>query len=304
MRRSTCRLTRRTLLKHAASAGAALLAAPALRAAATPDGWQIGCFTRPWAAHDVKVALDAIAEAGFKHVGLMTTNSANKLVISTATNLDEAQAIGEECKKRGLFVPSAYGGDIPSAESVEAVVAGMHTLIDNCVAAGVANLMMGGVATPELAIPYYKSIAEACPYAAERLIGISVKPHGGTNSTGPQCRALINSVRHPNFRLWYDPGNIFYYSDGNRNPVDDAGDVDGLVVGMSVKDYRDPKIVDLTPGTGQVDFARVLSRLIRGGFTSGALLVECLSPGALPELLDQAKKARSFVEALVASVPQ
>ncbi|MHC4084655.1 MAG: hypothetical protein ACYSU5_05525 [Planctomycetota bacterium] len=31
------------------------------------DGpWQIGCYTRPWGQYDYRVALDAIAEAGFK----------------------------------------------------------------------------------------------------------------------------------------------------------------------------------------------------------------------------------------------
>ena len=57
---------------------------------------------------------------------------------------------------------------------------------------------------------------------------MSVKPHGGQNATGPQCRKLIEQVGHKNFRLWYDPGNIFYYSDGNLDPVDDSATVDGL----------------------------------------------------------------------------
>ena len=51
---------------------------------------------------------------------------------------------------------------------------------------------------------------------------ITVKPHGGLNATGPQCRKLIEQVGHRNFTLMYDPGNIFYYSDGELNPVEDA----------------------------------------------------------------------------------
>jgi sugar phosphate isomerase/epimerase len=86
--------------------------------------------------------------------------------------------------------------------------------------------------------------------AAAHGVGLSLKPHGGQNATGPQCRQAIERVGHPNFRLWYDPGNIFYYSQGNRDPVDDSATVDGLVVGMSVKDFRPPKDVTLTLGTG------------------------------------------------------
>ena len=35
--------------------------------------YMIGCYTRPWAQYEYRVALDAIAEAGYKYVGLMTT---------------------------------------------------------------------------------------------------------------------------------------------------------------------------------------------------------------------------------------
>ncbi len=294
-------VSRREFLARAG--GSAVLAASASSWAAeqSAGAWQIGCYIRPWNKFEHDVALDAIAEAGFKYTGLLTTKSPNRFGLTVATTPEEAAAIGEECKKRGLALPSAYGGEIPVAQSLEAGIAGMHRLVDNCVAAGVSNLMMGGVGTPELAEVYYKAIGESCAYAEEKGIGISVKPHGGTNSTGPQCRAVIEKVNQKNFRLWYDPGNIYFYSDGKLNPVDDAATVDGLVVGMSVKDYREPKTVDVTPGTGMVDFPKVLARLKQGGFTSGPLIVECLTPGTVPELLEQAKTAFAFVTALVAS---
>jgi sugar phosphate isomerase/epimerase len=293
-------ISRRCFLDRGARACAVAAVLPGTsRVEAAADRWQIGCFTRPWAAHDYRVALDAVAEAGYRYVGLMTTNSPSRLVISVQTTPDEAQVIGEAIRARGLRAPSAYCGEIPVAEGLEAALAGMHRLIDNCAAAEVADVMMGGVGTEEAAAIYYTAIGEACDYAADKGIGISVKPHGGTNATGPACRALIDSVGKPNFRLWYDPGNIFYYSDGDLDPADDAGTVDGLVTGMSVKDYRHPKIVDLTPGTGQVDFPRVMARLRAGGFTSGPLIVETLVPGDLPQLLEEARKARAFVEGLV-----
>lgn len=68
---------------------------------------------------------------------------------------------------------------------------------------------------------------------------------------------------------------------------------------MSVKDYRDPKIVDLIPGTGQVQFSTGMARLDQGGFAADPLIVECLAPGDLSHLFVEARKARQFVEALV-----
>jgi len=243
-------------------------------------------------------AAGKMPEAGFKYAGLMTAKSKNNLVISVATTLEEAEQVGREARKRGLKIPSVYGGGIPVDKSLEAGIEGLRKLIDNCAACGAGNLLMGGVGNEKLFNVYYKAIAECCDYAAEKGIGISVKPHGGLNATGPQCRKTIEMVNHKNFRIWYDPGNIYYYSDGKRDPVTDAASVDGLVVGMYVKDYKHPKKVDLTPGTGMVDFPAVMARLKQGGFTGGPLVVECLEPGDMEQTLAEAKKVRQFLEEL------
>ncbi len=44
-------------------------------APAAARGFQIGCYTRPWAEYEYRVAFDGIAEAGYKYVGLMTGRS-------------------------------------------------------------------------------------------------------------------------------------------------------------------------------------------------------------------------------------
>lgn len=275
------------------------------RAAAEGVGpWQIGCFTRPWGRYEVRVALDAIAEAGFKYVGLMSTKPKNDapwaLVISVATTVDEARRVGEEAVKRGLGVPCAYGGGIPVHKSLDAGIAGLRTLIDNCAAAGAATLLLGGINRPALEEPYYKAIAECCDYAAEKRVALAIKPHGPLNATGPECRRVIESVGHRNFGLWYDPGNIYAYSDGKLDPVDDAATVDGLVCGLCVKDFSSEERVQITPGTGRVDFPAVLARLRQGGFSSGPMLIETLGPGDLDALAREARKAREWLERLVA----
>jgi len=144
-------------------------------------------------------------------------------------------------------VPSVYGGGIPVATSLEAGIEGLRRLIDNCAACGAANLLMGGIGNQDLYDRYYKAIAETCAYAAEKGVGISVKPHGGLNATG----------------------------------------------------YVHPKNVAVTPGDGQVDFPAVMKQLKAGGFTSGALVIECLKPGNEKHLLAEARRARRFVEELV-----
>jgi sugar phosphate isomerase/epimerase len=300
---SSDQLSRREFLGKTVKLGTAGIVATCVVASPTlgkkNDGpWQICCYTRPWGQHDYRVALDAIAEAGFKYAGLMTTKSKTGLVISVSTTLEEAERVGQEVKKRGLAVPSVYGGGIPVEKSLKAGIEGLKKLIDNCAACGAKNLLMGGTGNEKLYNLYYKTIAECCDYAAEKGIGISVKPHGGLNATGPQCRKTVEMVGHENFRIWYDPGNILYYSNGELDPVGDAATVDGLVVGMCVKDYRHPKDVSVTPGMGKVNFPAVLARLKKGGFISGPLVVECLERGNLKQTLIEAKKARRFLEEL------
>jgi sugar phosphate isomerase/epimerase len=270
------------------------------------ERWQVGCYTRPWAEHDWRVALDAIAEAGFKHAGLMSTKSQTGRVISLETSTDEARQIGEEAAKRGLKIPSVYGGGFPVQNSLEDGIGGLRKLIDNCAAAKARSLMIGGTGDKDLYGRYYKAVAEVCDYAAEKQVGIVLKPHGGLNATGPQCRKAIELVAHKSFTLWYDPGNIYYYSEGELDPVEDAPSVAGIVTGMCVKDFmmsrKDGKLVRdvmINPGEGRVDFPAVLDRLRKGGFTRGPLVIETLARGDLPALLAAARKARVFVEHLL-----
>jgi sugar phosphate isomerase/epimerase len=304
-------LTRREFLSGTARiAGASVPAATLIGSTAMAERcvaegtWQIGCYTRPWARFDYRVALDAIAEAGFKHVGLMSTKPKDgarwALVISVATSVEEAAGIGQQARQRGLQIPSIYGGSIPVNRSLQEGIDGLKKLIDNCAAAGGKSLLTAGIGRAELETAYYMAIAECCDYAAEKRVAIALKPHGPLNATGPLCRKAIERVGHHNFSLWYDPGNIFAYSDGALDPVDDVAAVDGLVTGMCVKDYRPANDdVKVTPGDGTVDLARVLARLRQGGLTGGPLVIETLTPDDPAGLIREARRARRFVERLV-----
>jgi sugar phosphate isomerase/epimerase len=274
-----------------------------LPAAASRDSYKLGCYTRPWDQFDYRIAFDGIAEAGFQFVGLMTAKGMSSEMINPDTTPEVVHSIAHEVKERGLKTLSIYGGDLPAAKSVPAAAAGLRKLIDYAVICSCPNLLLGGTTEEHLVKRYYQAVAECCDYARNAGVGLSIKPHGGQNSTGLQCRKLIEQVGHQNFRLWYDPGNIFYYSDGKLDPVDDCATVDGLVVGMSVKDYKKPKDVLLTPGTGLVNFAQVLSRLREGGFRSGPLVIECLTVSdTAAKITAEAKQARHFLNLVLSNL--
>jgi sugar phosphate isomerase/epimerase len=301
-------ISRRSFLAATATLGAAGLAASTVESlfaadtgAARKPGWQLGCYTRVFDQFDYPVAFDAIAEAGFKYVGLMSTNRKPSVLIKTTTTAEEVHAISDAATKRGLKVLSVYG-EFSVAESLDAGIRGLKQLIDDSAICSCPNLMLGGTTDENLYQLYYQTITECCDYAAAKGIGLSIKPHGGQNATGAQCRKAIEMVGKKNFRLWYDPGNILYYSDGKLDPVADTATVDGLVVGMSVKDFRPPKEVLVNIGAGKVDFPAVFARLKQGGFTHGPLIVECLEHGTLESVKAAATKARQFVEQLTAQM--
>ncbi|HOX55682.1 MAG TPA: sugar phosphate isomerase/epimerase family protein [Candidatus Paceibacterota bacterium] len=293
-------ISRRTFLAGTAKLGVAGLAAASVESllgAQPQTAWQIGCYTRAFDQFEYPVALDAIAEAGFKHVGLMTTKIKQWVMIKTTTPAEEVQAMHQAARKRGLNVLSVYG-EAPATDSLDAGIRGLKKLIDHAAFCECPHLMLAGTSDVKLYQIYYQTIAECCDYAAAKGVGLSIKPHGGQNATGPQCRKAIELVARKNFRLWYDPGNIFYYSDGKLDPVEDAATVDGLVVGMSVKDFLPPKEVLVNIGQGKVNFPKVFERLKRGGFTHGPLIVECLARGTLESVIAEARKARLFLEKL------
>lgn len=286
-------ITRRNFVVKVMAATGSLAIIPTKKS----SPWQLGAYTRPWAQFDYRVAFDSIAEAGFKYLGLMSDKSGS--IITVKTTPDRTALIAEEAKSRGLGILSLHGGNFDARKSVDEGIKGLMSLIDSSAICNCPNLLLLGAEAPELAETYYKVVAECCDYAADKGIMMSVKPHGPLNNTGRECRPLIERIGHKNFKLWYDPGNIYYYSDGRIDPVDDSGEVDGIVCGMSVKDFLMPKNVDVTPGTGMVNFAGVMDRLRKGGFRKGPLIVECLSKGDLAFINSEALKARTFLEKLI-----
>lgn len=268
-------------------------------ASAPAERWRIGCGTRPWDQQDWRVGLGAIAEAGYRYIGLMTSKPRG-VIISAANTPEQTQEVREELRKRRLRVITVYGGGFPTEPSIQVGIDHLRKLIDHSAVVEAESVMLGGTGDEKAYDAYYKVIAECCDYAAGKRVMIVLKPHGGLNTSGPQCRKAIEKVNHRNFRLWYDAGNIFFYTDGKVDPVNDSTTVGGIVAGWCIKDFKQPpKEVFVNPGDGKVNFKAVLANLRKGGFTGGPLMVETIARGSPAELVNNARNARRFVEQLV-----
>ncbi|HEX4947465.1 MAG TPA: TIM barrel protein, partial [Blastocatellia bacterium] len=144
-------------------------------------------------------------------------------------------------------------------------------------------------------------MSDAAAYAKERKLKLVMKPHGGASGASEEIVAAIKRVNHPNFKIWYDAGNIIHYT--GKDPVEELKPIVQYVTGFCAKDCATIKgDVMIQFGTGKVDFKAVFAAMKAGGF-KGPIMVECCTVGATAaETTANAKANREFLEKVLASI--
>ena len=298
-------MTRRTFLKTTAIA---LTSAPVLQSAAAEDlargqRWPIGCLNRPWAGDKrnwgYDVALDGIKAAGYKLTGLLTRTPKEPF-----TGADASPEYLAELKKRiaarGLIVNMSAlrtKDDLPLEKQIQ----DMRTQMDHAKFMGVQFLLTFGVTKAEHYANYYKLMSDAAGYADERGLKLVLKPHGGASGAAEEIIRCLQQVKHANFKVWFDPGNIIFYT--GKDPVEELKPIVQHVTGICAKDCEGQKgSVWLEFGKGKVDFPGVFKELKKAGF-NGPVMVECCELGETPEAVtDNARKNRLYLEQLSRTV--
>jgi sugar phosphate isomerase/epimerase len=293
-------MNRRTFLQHTIAGGAATAAgaflAPSLDAAVH---WPIGCFNRPWTTWSFDDALKQIKAAGYQTTGLLTRTKDEPFIGADATpeylaTLKQRLA-GSGLKANMGALRSRH--NIPLDESIKEV----RQQIANADTLALPYLLTFGVDKPEEYAHYYKVMSDAAAYAQERRIKLVMKPHGGGSGASDEIVAAMKAVQHPNFKIWYDAGNIIYYT--GKNPVEELKPIARHVTGFCAKDCAALKSdVMVQFGTGKVDFEAVFGTLKAAGF-DGPVMVECCKIGATPEeTMANARANRVFLEKVLANV--
>jgi sugar phosphate isomerase/epimerase len=291
-------MRRRDLLRCAIVAGAALGVSRSPRLGARVD-WPIGCFNRPWTTWSFDDALQQIRAAGYHTVGLLTRTKDEPFIAADASpeylaKLKQRIA-GSGLKANIAALRSLH--NIPLADSIKEV----RRQIEHADALALTDLLSFGVDRPEEYEHYYKVMSDAAAYAQERRIKLVMKPHGGSSGASDEIAAAIKAVQHPNFRIWYDAGNIIYYT--GKNPVDELKPIARYVTGFCAKDCGTVAgDVMMQFGAGKVDFAAVFGTLKAAGF-DGPIMVECCKIGAsAEETMANARANRRFLEQVLAQV--
>src|SRR5262245_44576051 len=253
--------------------------------------WPIGCFNRPWTPWRFEDALQAIKTAGYTTVGLLTRTK-DEPFIGADSPPEYISRLKQRIADSGLHANMAAlrsRHTIPIDESIKEV----RIQIDQAEALGLAFLLTFGVDRPEDYEHYYTVMRDAAAYAQDRRLKLVMKPHGGSSGASGEILAAMKAVRHPNFRIWYDAGNIIYYT--GKDPIEELKPIAQHVTGFCAKDCGAVKgDVMIQFGTGKVDFAGVFRTLKSSGF-DGPVMVECCKVGSTAdETAANARANREF----------
>jgi sugar phosphate isomerase/epimerase len=281
--------------------GAALLAdATSLRAApAAATSWAVGCMNRPWTKWTFEETLRAVKAAGYGTIGLLTRTKTDPFIAADATPeyLDGLKSVLAANGLAANMAALRSRHDVPLEETVKS----LRKEIDNAAFLGLKSVMTFGIDDPAQLDHYFRSMAEAAAYGADKGVQVVMKPHGGSSGASDEIVAAMKKVSHPNFRIWYDAGNIIYYT--GKDPVAELKPIVQYVTGFCAKDCAAPKSeVMVQFGTGKVDFAGVFKVLKSAGF-DGPIMVECCAVGETPEATGaNARANREFLEKVLASI--
>ncbi|MBI1760001.1 MAG: sugar phosphate isomerase/epimerase [Acidobacteria bacterium] len=275
---------------------AALHTTPAV---AAKVNWPIGCFNRPWTKWSFDETLKQTKAAGYQTTGLLTTTRDEPFIGAAATpeylTKLKARLAANSLKANMGALRSRH--NIPLQESIKEV----RQQLDNAKFLGLQFALTFGVDKPEEYEHYYKVMSEAAAYAQDKKIKLVMKPHGGGSGASEEILRCINAVKQPNFKIWYDAGNIIYYT--GKDPIEELKPIAQHVTGFCAKDCAAVKSdVMIQFGAGKVDFAGVFKTLKAAGY-KGPLMVECCKLGATPEeTTANARANREFLEKVLAAV--
>ena len=261
--------------------------------------WQIGCFNRPWTKWPFDQALTAITTAGFKTTGLLTRTREEPFIAADATP-EYLEGLRKRMAASGLGANMGAlrsRHDIPLEDSIREV----RKQIDNARFLSLKYVLSFGADKPDEYAHYFKVMRAAAAYAADKGINLAMKPHGGISGASDEILRVIKTVNHRNFSIWYDAGNIIYYT--GKDPISELDPIARHVTGFCAKDCAEPKgDVMIQFGTGEVDFAGVFKKLKSVGF-DGPVMVECCKVGqTAAETTGYARANREFLERVMASL--
>ena len=247
--------------------------------------YTIGCTSRPYNNLSYEEAYAHIAAAGYTDVAVFANEG--KTPVDSSSSTEEIATVRQAAANAGV-VPSMLLGRTKLDLGLDEAVDDYKRLIDNIAQLGTRWLLDCGTGKEAHYQDYFELMQRTAPHAQAAGVEITMKPHGGISLTAEDLIGAFAKVDRDAFAICYDPGNIIFYTVGERRP---ETDVEKVVHTLSTAIIKDCVVVDgkadvmVTPGDGLVDFPTILGKLAGGGF-AGPYYVECVG-GKTTEEVDR-----------------
>jgi sugar phosphate isomerase/epimerase len=278
---------------------------------------QLGCFNYVFSEFPFPKALEAIAGAAYRGVGLGLAPREAPIPGDDAAAA-EGQAVRRQLEDAGLKPLFAFAPNVTGEGGIDRY----KRRIEFCQAVGVPFIIAAGAwgykqwpdvkLTPaELAAasaPYHEAYRELAPLAQQAGVTHLLKPHTGSTATSKECLETMRAIAHPAVQICYDAGNVHFYE--GLAPEDDVVPILSYVKALCLKDHTLSPRANANfpvPGEGAVDHQLLFSRLKEGGF-SGPMVLErvdgTMKKAEMPlELVvERIARARRNMEAALAAV--
>lgn len=231
-------------------------------------------------------ALDGLAKAGFKFVGLGASHE-NKRIGSGAMSDAEIRDVAKQLQERGLKanVSLCFEVHIGPDDSV----AKFKRELDVMAALGIQRSIIGGPWyyknwPTELYAPdvwktacdqFYGCMDQILPHAEKLGVVICIKPHTGLVGHSGLVRPVLQRLKSPSLQICWDAGNVSFYEGICPDPGLDK--IVPAIKSVCLKDHKGERAHPVFPplGEGNVDHDEFFGVLAKGGFND-VLMIERL----------------------------
>ena len=246
----------------------------------------LACNTLNYAAFSFTRALDGIARAGFKFVGLGATHENKRYCSGTMTDA-EVRATASQIAERGLSVNSCLCFEVHLGPDDS--IAKFKRELDVLAALNCRRAIIGGpwyykkwpteIHAPEewqkICAQFYHAMDQILPHAEKLGIVICVKPHTGLVAHSGLVRPVLQRLKSPSLQICWDAGNVSFYEGICPDPGLDK--IAPSVRCVCLKDHLGERANPVFPplGEGNVDHDELFAVLAKGGFND-VLMIERL----------------------------
>jgi L-ribulose-5-phosphate 3-epimerase len=226
-------------------------------------------FTNCYGEFGIQAAIAHARQAGVQHLEVGLQEHTGYLVVPAEATItlesgeQRVQRALSDLGAAGLSVSACFGhADVSSPQGRQE----FKLLVDLAAALG-AHWFTCDMGSPEDKRKLYPGMAEVADYAQAKGLLLCLETHPPLATNASVSLDTLRSVGHPNIRINWDTGNVYYYNEG----IDGEADLEKIApfVGhMHLKDCRKGHREWFFPalGEGVVDLGRVHQTMASVGF--------------------------------------